>query len=150
MLNIFLTRNSLIMQQRGKNFGSIKDVKFVNFMSSWYFYVKIWWSKVKVIKGYNVCNVSINCRYILDNEDNSPWLENSLWHRQYYIAGALSEVWPGLQSLCARVVMVLSRSYLTNQWEQVHSDVQRDYRQHLYLQCCRLRLSHNQNVSLFF
>ena len=88
-------------------------------MSSWYFYVKIWWSKVKVIKGYNVCNVSINCRYILDNEDNSPWLENSLWHRQYYIAGALSEVWPGLQSLCARVVMVLSRSYLTNQWEQV-------------------------------
>ena len=34
--------------------------------------------------------------------------------------GNLSEQWPGLQSLCSRVVMVLSRSFLTNQWEQVH------------------------------
>ena len=39
-----------------------------------------------------------------------------------FISGShLVEVWPGLQSLCARVVMVLSRSFLTNQWEQVQS-----------------------------
>lgn len=38
-----------------------------------------------------------------------------------YSGSNISEVWPGLQSLCSQVVMVLSRSFLTNQWEQVHS-----------------------------
>lgn len=56
---------------------------------------------------------NLNCQYqqqyrlCLQHRDLSP--------------GALSEVWPGLQSLCARVVMVLSRSYLTNQWEQIET-----------------------------
>ena len=45
MLNIFPNKKFINNATKGrKNFLSIKDVKFVNFMSSWYFHVKILWS----------------------------------------------------------------------------------------------------------
>merc|ERR1712079_835789 len=70
-----------------------------------------------------------------------------LQHRDLTPGGNLSKQWSGLQSLCSRVVMVLSRSFLTNQWEQVHW-LLGDYIQYLQLSCFRLRCSHRPSVSL--
>ena len=46
---------------------------------------------------------------------------------------SLSDQWPALQSLCSKVVMVLSRSFLTNQWEQVVHNCNWDYIKYLYV-----------------
>lgn len=42
-----------------------------------------------------------------------------LQHRDLTPGSSLSDQWPALQSLCSKVIMVLSRSFLTNQWEQI-------------------------------
>lgn len=57
---------------------------------------------------------NLNCQY-------QQQYRLCLQHRDLTPGHHLDDVWPGLQSLCGRVVMVLSRSFLTNQWEQIET-----------------------------